>query len=278
LTDALHQPSNGELAYANPVVGEKKRGAARWWKTSEQRILEEHFPKGGIAACLPLLPGRSASAIYTRASTYGIKLKARKAVDFRRQKWAPNDIVDEMIRRAWPQATSKGAIMALATKVGRPRWWVSKRAVALGLTHPRFKTPDWTEAEDELIQEIAFKGLRAIQLNLKRRGFSRSEAAIKVRLIRLGASASTKADPNHYTATGLAQLLGVDPKTPVAWIRRGLLKAKRHGTTRTDAQGGDEWWIARRDVRQFVIENAAVIDLRKVEKFWFIDLLADGAA
>jgi hypothetical protein len=27
-------------------------------------------------------------------------------------------------------------------------------------------------------------------------------------------------------------------------------------------------------IRQFIVENIALIDIRKVDKFWFVDLLA----
>jgi hypothetical protein len=40
------------------------------------------------------------------------------------------------------------------------------------------------------------------------------------------------------------------------------------------ANGGDEYWIHRHDVRAFVVANVAAVDLRKVEKFWFVEMLA----
>lgn len=71
--------------------------------------------------------------------------------------------------------------------------------------------------------------------------------------------------------------MGVDAKVVTGWITKGWLKAQRRGTDRTEAQGGDQWWIHRRDVRTFIIQNAAAVDLRKiVDKEWFVDLLANG--
>jgi hypothetical protein len=74
----------------------------------------------------------------------------------------------------------------------------------------------------------------------------------------------------------------LDSNSPVQMIRLGrgdeVKREALRGTARVAEQGGDEYRIAARDVRRFVIANAAAIDLRKVEKFWFIELLAGGTA
>ena len=110
---------------------------------------------------------------------------------------------------------------------------------------------------------------------LQRAGHARTETAITVMGKRLSA---TREDPHHLTARGLATLMGVDSKTVGGWVARGLLKARRRCTDRTDAQGGDQHRIHLRDVRSFIADNAAVVDTRKVDKFWFIDLLVHGHA
>jgi hypothetical protein len=104
--------------------------------------------------------------------------------------------------------------------------------------------------------------------------FVRTETAIAVRLKRIGASTE---DPDHYTARGLAALFGVDTKVVTGWIEKGWLIAQRRGTARTDQQGGDQWWIHRDQVRRFVTESVAVIDVRKLDKVWFVELLAGSA-
>ena len=101
---------------------------------------------------------------------------------------------------------------------------------------------------------------------------TRSETAIKVQLRREDAD---RKDPHHCSASALAQLFGVDPKRVTGWILRGLLKAERRGTDRVATQRGDSWWIHRRAVRRFIIDNASAFDIRKVDKFWFVDLLAN---
>ena len=114
--------------------------------------------------------------------------------------------------------------------------------------------------------------------HLKAKGYSRTETAVIVKLKRLHIPRGRNAALDHYTAQGLAKLFAVDSHVVGAWIKKGWLKAKRRGTDRVAAQGGDEWWIHRRNVRAFVIDNVAAIDIRKVEKFWFVELLAGGAA
>jgi hypothetical protein len=56
-----------------------------------------------------------------------------------------------------------------------------------------------------------------------------------------------------------------------SWIARGLINVNRCGTGRASAQGGDQYWIRVRDVRAFIIDNAAAVGIRKVDKFWLIN-------
>ena len=44
-----------------------ERIAESFWTTREERIVEEHYPKGRSLACLPHLPGRTKAAIRQRA-------------------------------------------------------------------------------------------------------------------------------------------------------------------------------------------------------------------
>lgn len=259
-----------EMLADNPVVGERREGARRFWTGREEKILRETYPVSGIEACLTLLPGRSANAIYQHAGALGLNAP-RRATPHKREPYATSDHIDASIRHVYQTKPGKNAIGALARAVGRPRWWVSKRAQKLGLVTPRFKEPDWTDEETTIVSDAAHKSPKALRGMLKRRGFERTETAIIIKLKRLGC---TREDPDHYTAAGLAGLMGIDTKTVTRWIEKGWLKADRRGTERTAIQGGDQWWIHRRAVRRFIVENVAVVDLRKVDKFWAVDLLA----
>lgn len=263
------------LLSRNPVIGEPRRGSRRFWTTREEKLLGEHYPQGGVEACLSHLPGRSAAAIYNHAGGLSLQAPTAQKHDFRRQRWTSSDQIDAVIRRVYQRTPTKGDIDALAIAVTRPRWWVTKRASKLGLLAPRFKEPGWTDAERTIVCDNYHRAPRTIQRMLQRAGFVRTETAITVMGKRLGA---TREDPHHLTAHGLATLMGVDGKTVTGWIARGLLKARRRGTSRTAEQGGDQHWIHLRDARAFIIDNAAVVDIRKVDKFWFIDLLAHANA
>lgn len=247
----------------NPIVGAPRQGSRRFWTGREEKIMREIYPAGGVPACLPLLPGRSASSIYNRAGSMGLRRPGRQGRVEDRQRWSTSEHIDALIRRTYAQDTSRNAIQRLARSVGRPRWWVSKRAMQLGLVTPRFRQPAWTEVETALIAEQAHRHPRTLQLLLARHGFRRTETAITVKLKRLGAD---RTDPDHFTATALASVMGVDAKTVSAWIAKGWLRAARRGTDRVAAQGGDQWWIHRRDVRAFIVANTAAVDIRKVEK------------
>lgn len=259
-----------DLVHSGAIVGEARQGGRRFWTGREEKLLREHFPSGGLAACLPHLPGRSAGAIYQHANVIGLVSPAAKIAP-RGPRWSTTEHIDAFIRREYPASCEKGAVAALASRLGRPRWWVSRRAVALGLVPPRRKEAPWSAAELDIVGENGHRDPQAIGAILKRRGFARTATAIIVKLKRLGID---RADPDHMTACQLAGVMGVDAKTVTRWIDKGWLKAGRRGTDRVAAQGGDQWWIHHKDVARFIVENTAAVDLRKVEKFWFVDVLA----
>jgi hypothetical protein len=55
-----------------------------------------------------------------------------------------------------------------------------------------------------------------------------------------------------------------------------MLRATLRGTDRTEIQGGDTFWITQIAVRDFVLSYPDEVDLRKVEKWWFLDLVTNG--
>jgi len=257
-----------ELLDANPMVGEARKGTRRFWTGREEKILREYYSQGGPSLCLQYLPGRSLSSIYNRAGQLGLRVPNADGKVYARQVWKSSEALDAIIVRTFQTRPDKGAVMQLAQTIGRPRWWVSKRAAKLGLVAPRFKEPAWSEAEIEIICEHAHRNLGTLRKMLKRAGYERTETAIAVKLKRLGAD---RTDPNHLNANQLSVVMGVDRKTVAGWVARGLLKATRRAASDKD----DFWSIHRRDIRRFVIDNVAAVDLRKVDKFWFIDLMAE---
>ncbi|MDZ7735916.1 MAG: hypothetical protein U5P41_07305 [Gammaproteobacteria bacterium] len=184
-------------------------------------------------------------------------------------------MLDDAIRELYQSRPEKGCIYAFAKKWGYPRWWISKRARDLGFVSPRLSEPPWSEAEDELLGQHSHKTLSVIQRIFKSHGYTRSETAINVRRKRLHLNVR---DPDRFTATQLARILGLDSKSVTRWIHLDMLPAEHRGTARTELQGGDMFWIRRDDVREFIRNNPERIDLRKVEKHMFIELLLGGGA
>lgn len=240
----------------------------RFWTAPEAKLIKAHYEQpGGIDRLVELLPHRTRGAIYQQGIRFGLKAAQHP----HRIPHATSEHIDSAIRFVYQNSPQRNAINELAQKVGRPRWWVSKRARVLGLVAPRFREAPWSEAEVDILEQHAHRSLPVIRRILERAGYRRTETAISVKRKRVGAS---QVDPNQYSAHALSQLMGVDGKTVTRWIEKCGLPAKRRGTERTAEQGGDMWSISRRSLRTWIAENAAHVDLRKVDKFWFIDLMS----
>lgn len=256
-----------------PATGLALRRHRYYWSTAEERTLREHYgAPGGPARCAELL-GRSVLAVYAHAQKLGLRgvhyvPSGRGARRYRLEPW-----IDAEIRRVYLERPSRDAIRTLAARVCRPRWWVIKRAIALGLTVPRFKEPAWSAKEIELLRALAHHLPEVIARKFRKAGYRRSPSAIVVQRKRLQLDLR---DPDHFTGRQLAALMGVDEITVRRWIRHEGLPADRRGTKRVAAQGGDMYWISRRDLRGWIARHAQLIDLRKVDRFWFIDLAFGG--
>lgn len=197
---------------------------------------------------------------------------ARNSCGRHKRKYLPTPGIDEAIRDAYQKQRQgdREALRAVSRKIGWSRNAVCKRGAELGIT--RAKEPIWSEAEEELLEQVGHLTPSGIRRQLASAGFPRSVAAIQVKLNRN----RIKQNLNGYSATSLADALGVDVHKILTWIRRGLLAAKRRGTERTQTQGGDTWWIAERSVKRFILRTPDEIDLARVEKIWFLDLLTGG--
>lgn len=243
-----------------------------FWTNKEAAVVAKHYATGGVTACLAHLPNRTKGSIYQQAYKQGIMYKDNQPRP--RQNWETTEEIDRLIRECYAQP-EKGRIKATARNISRPYWWVKKRAQAMGIATVALsgnKEVEWSEAEIELLERHSHKNPEVIGRLFRAQGYQRSPTAIVMKRKRLGCDT---VDIDHYTATQLALEFGVDTKVITRWIDKGWLIAKRRGTERTEVQGGDMWWISRKQVRKFIIESAAVVDIRKVNKTWFIDLLAN---
>ena len=242
---------------------EWRKASHAFWTTPEIQIIRDTYPTGSVDACMPLLPGRSRSSIYQRANALGVRCDHIKP---RIRKWYPNEPhIDEQIRFGHQSTPTPGYMQALADRIGRPRWYVTRRARELGLTTPRFAEAPWSEAELAIIDQTAHLRPRSTLLALTRAGFKRTETAVVVKRKRLEIPAPQT--PGIYSPGSLATLLGYDPKTPQRWIRNGQLHAtERKGITT----------IRESDIRAFLIAHPMQVDLRKLpllNRPWFYRVL-----
>lgn len=246
-----------------------------YWTSREIDIVRGMYPKGGIDACVPLLPKRSRASIYQQASKFGLRAPGAPNV---RGRWPITPLIDARIIKAHQSAPTRGMINALAAVVGYPRWWVSRRARELGLVTPSFRDLPWSESEIELLHATAHLTLNVARKRFATSGFKRSEAAIQVKRKRIG---TAPADNGFYPALQVARLLGVDVKMITRWIFLDGLKAERRGTARSAVQGGDMHFIKARDLRAFIIASPFKVDLRKIPRTntaWFVELIGGRAA
>jgi hypothetical protein len=189
-----------------------------------------------------------------------------------KRRYIPTASIDAAIREAYRRQRQgdRNALKTASRQLGWPRSAVSRRGAELGIT--RAKESPWTRSEEDILERFGHLAPSGIQSKLVSAGFNRSIAAIQVKLHRN----RIKQNLNGYSANSLADALGVDVHKILLWIRRGLLKAERRGTARIDSQGGDTWWIADRAVRKFIFQAPEEIDLARVEKIWFLDLITGG--
>lgn len=259
-----------QLLDTSPDPAAPRTGPRRFWTGREEMLLRATYPVSGIAGAMTELPDRSARAIYQHARELGLHAPNVTAP---RRRWRSTEHIDAAIRRTY-ESPASGAVNRLAQTIGRPRSWIHDRAIKIGCAVPRFKALPWSASEIELLHAHAHKTPSVIERIFRAKGYARTATAIRVQIKRIGADTG---DPNHYTARGLGLLMGVDAKTVTRWIEKGMLSASRRETARVTAQGGDEWWISRQQVRRFVIENVAAVDFRKVDKVWLVELLTGRA-
>lgn len=240
----------------------------KWWTTKELGILRQVYPDGGVAACLPLLPGRTQEAIYQRAQRLQLKTSKPRG---ERKSWPHSPEKDERIRALYAGPRDPGDVVALARELGVPRWYVSKRATELGLVVPN-QSETWSQAELDLLEATSHMLPECARRKFAKAGFKRSASAIKLRRSIDQVKAS---DNGYHSARQVAQLFGIDDKTVARWISMGL-RARRRGTARTPEQGGDQWLVQEKDLRAFAIAHPLRIDLAKIpaaSRPWFIGVL-----
>jgi hypothetical protein len=180
---------------------------------------------------------------------------------------------DAVIRHAyalWIQDGDRKALTRARQTLGWPKHIVTRRGAELGLS--RVKEADWTLAEVAILEANCQYGHDRIRKCLADAGFRRSRTAILLKRRRMGLTRAY----DGYSATQLGKLFGAGVHGITQFIDRGWLAAEKRGTARSERQGGDTWYISRAAVLDFLFAHPEEWDLRKVEKWWFLELVTDG--
>lgn len=178
----------------------------------------------------------------------------------------------EKIRRLYQNKTEcSGEVRDFAKKHKLPRWKITRYAIEKGWTAKQRKEPDWTEKELKLLERSAHHDPEVIRRNLKKAGFTRSITGISLKRKRMRFLQNLPGQ----SAQMLAMCLGEDVHFVLRHIKANRLKATRRKLNRTPQQGGNTYLIRDKDVKQFIVDYPEYIDLRKVDKFWFISLLTE---
>ncbi|MFY9269003.1 MAG: hypothetical protein WAO55_04555 [Candidatus Manganitrophaceae bacterium] len=149
-----------------------------------------------------------------------------------------------------------------------PRWYIKRRAAEMDLA--RQKEQRWSEAEELWLE----KNLPKKRWRDLARELNRTVTAVKLKAKRLRL---TKTADGCYTARGAALILGCDEHKVIRWVDAGLLAADRYLTDRVPQQGGDPYRIQPHAIKAFILRYPGEIDLRRVDKYAFIDILAAGS-
>lgn len=199
---------------------------------------------------------------------------SRAGISYKTRKHHITPEIHELIREVYQSDTGGGQVRDLCLRTGLPAYTVSRYARAQGWLARQPKEPDWRPEELRLLKEYARYAPAGIRKKLLEHGYRRSETGIVLKRKRLG----LLRDLGGVSATRLGNLMGVDSHNITDAIKQGLLRAERRETNRTAAQGGDAWFIRPGDIREYIVKNIHDIDIRKVDKYWFVELLTSAPA
>ena len=182
--------------------------------------------------------------------------------------------IDETIRRAFARKyRDGGALRNAARTTDWPQSAVARRARELGLSHARSEVR-WSDAEERLLEQLAFQAPETIQIHLQRRfGVHRTLTAIETKRQRLRLLGNL----DGMNLRQLADALGVAKRTVDHWLAAGLIR----GILRfpeLQPVNRHVWFFPNGEIRRFILAHLEAIDLGRVEKFWFVDLLTNGQA
>jgi len=218
---------------------------------------------------------RTIGSIKTKRGKLGIVRKGAalsQHMSLTRRKWHHTDAIDEAIKKAFSHKyKGRGAQREAMKATGWPEHAVFRRAVELGLTKAHSDLP-WTHEEEEFLRENAWQSPMAVQFHMKKRfGKTRTQSSIMAKRGRLKCMKNLEG-LNHRQ---MEECFGVGQSMVDKWLNsgkiRGILRFPEH-----QAVGRSVWYFPNWEIRRFILENLEEIDLARVEKFWFVNLVADG--
>jgi hypothetical protein len=164
---------------------------------------------------------------------------------------------------------SKPRVLNLAKQFHMPRWAIYQRALKIGAVTASHQKKPWENEEIKILEKNARYAPQAIKKKLAKAGFQRSMASIVLKRKRMRLLSNLEG----MSASLCAEFLGVDLHWVLNHINIGSLRAE---VIRHDREGKANYHIREKDLRKFIVYNPDLIDLRKVEKYYFIELVANG--
>lgn len=192
----------------------------------------------------------------------------------RRRKFIPTERLDDMLRQIYAVAADRKidrggmpTVRQLAKKIGWTEGNLYKRARELGLGRPKDCGRDWSTPEINILRENAHYSHEQIRKRLKAHGYIRTVSAIRSKL----KLTKFHLDTPYQSAHQVAMALGYNQTATVLnWINKGLLRA------RVSERHGKSYLIKDDDLRDFILANPMLIDLRKVDQLWFFEVMFPG--
>lgn len=179
--------------------------------------------------------------------------------------------IDQAICIAYQSSSyGDGSISAAIKKTGLSAGALHRRAMKLGVATVKANRIRWDKAQLKLLEDNAHLPIKQLQAKfLKVCRVSRTESSIISMMREKGITITqSRLDAGIYPAAELARLMGVNPNTPIYWIKIGILKAtKRPGIKIT------EYEITEEAIKDMLINCTAAINFARIDKYWLVDVL-----
>ena len=229
----------------------------RGWKTSEEKLLAQEYPKHGVKGCLHLFPGRSYAALASRAAELGLKM-----VHFRTARLdagkahAVNVAVSEAGAKRGYLDTQE--INALARDLDVAPRSVRHRAKKLGLLVASVRR-GWSRREDDILRAHDRDVAASIEA-LREIGSVRNANSVYTRCYKLGI---VKGFDDKHTQADLVEMLGVSTRTVEHWVTKGWLVSEGHG---------NRAWTSK-EIKLLLVKHPNAWDITKVNQNFILGVL-----